>query len=149
MDSNPNSKSENILMNTLRIEISLFVSFIVSYILSIKTTTFSYLVRLRQIANATLDRLSIQAYYLWSNRNIFATYGLSYRSGAAEGKTAILVVVYIVVAFLVATILFPIAMNQVTSAVTTSWNAAVSTTYVILLPVLVIIALALHFLGLF
>ena len=70
------------------------------------------------------------------------------RTAMAGGSHAILVVVYIVVAFLVATILFPIAMQQVTSAVTTSWNAAVSTTYVVLLPILVIIALALHFLGL-
>jgi hypothetical protein len=152
LDSNPNAKNENILTAILTATYMLATASFVylytqftSFIPSIKSKA-EYL---RQIANALISRLYIQAYYVWSNKSLIHTHGFSTRKGFSSGREAIILVVYVVIAFLVAAILFPIAMTQVTSAVTTSWNGAVSTVYVVLLPILVVIALALHFLGAF
>jgi hypothetical protein len=142
LDSNPNSNNENIFINGVKTIFTYIYSFVF-----INTNIFSYIEKLRAIANAFLSYLYTRAYYKWSNVALLNVKGISVRHGFTDGKSAILLVVYVVVAFLVATILFPIAMQQVTSAVTTSWNGAVSTVYVVLLPILVIIALALHFLG--
>ena len=70
----------------------------------------------------------------------------AFRKGASSAD--ILIIVYIVVAFLVAAILFPIAMTQVTSANTAGWNSAVATVFVVLLPIFAVLAVALHLLGL-
>jgi hypothetical protein len=142
LDSNPNSNKKNIFQTLTQIK-AFFSTFIKNLTYSV---TKKYEV-LRAIANALSNKLYTLPFYLYSNRYILRTGGFKTRHGFADGKSAILLVVYVVVAFLVATILFPIAMQQVTSAVTTSWNGAVSTVYVVLLPILVIIALALHFLG--
>ena len=75
--------------------------------------------------------------------NQFTSFLSVKRSGVADLR----MVVYLIVAFLIAAILFPIAMNQVTAAVTTSWGAGVAPVYVSLLPILVVISIALHFLG--
>jgi hypothetical protein len=101
----------------------------------------------KAVAKATYMRAISMAYYVWSLKGIANANGFNYRSGVAGMQASIMVVVYIVIAFLVATILFPIAMSQVTSAVTTSWNSAVSVSYATLLPVLVIVALVIHFVG--
>ena len=65
------------------------------------------------------------------------------RSGVADMK----IVVYIIIIFLIAAILFPIAMTQVTAATTTSWGSGVGPVYAQLLPILVIVGVALHIFG--
>lgn len=65
------------------------------------------------------------------------------RSGVADMRY----VIYIIIAFLIGAILFPIAMTQVTAATTTSWGAGVGPIFAQLLPILVIIAIALHIFG--
>jgi hypothetical protein len=54
-------------------------------------------------------------------------------------------IVRLIVAFLLFAILFPIAMAQITSATTTSWNPAVATVFSVLTPILVALAAALGF----
>lgn len=54
-------------------------------------------------------------------------------------------IVRLIVAFLLFAILFPIAMAQITSATTTSWNPAVATVFAVLTPILVALAAALAF----
>lgn len=49
------------------------------------------------------------------------------------------------IAMLVAAIMIPLGMQQVVNAATTGWNAAVITMWQVLLPVLVIIAIAITF----
>jgi hypothetical protein len=66
------------------------------------------------------------------------------KSGIADMRY----VIYIIVAFLLVAILFPIAMAQVTAATTTSWGAGVAPIFSQLLPILVIISVAVHFFGL-
>src|SRR5216684_2874650 len=67
------------------------------------------------------------------------------RNGMTEFRTVILGPIYIIVSFLIAAVLFPISMTQVTSAVTTSWSSAVSVSYVTLLPIIVIVSIVLHY----
>jgi len=55
-------------------------------------------------------------------------------------------VIMIGVAFFLLAVVFPIAMTQVTGTNTTLWNAAVTTMFVTLLPILVIIGAAIKFL---
>ena len=54
-------------------------------------------------------------------------------------------IILLAVGFLLAAILTPIAMEQITSANTTGWNAAVKTIFTVLLPILYIIGAALYF----
>ena len=54
-------------------------------------------------------------------------------------------VVGLVVAFFLMAILFPIAMDQVVAANTTSWNSAVTTIFTVVLPILVVISAAIGF----
>ena len=51
----------------------------------------------------------------------------------------------LIIVFLLAAILFPIAQNQLVSATTTNWNSAVVVMFEVLLPILVIVALVRHF----
>ena len=51
------------------------------------------------------------------------------------------------IAFLVAAITIPIGMNEIYSANTTGWNAAVITIFTILFPILFIVAIALKTFG--
>jgi hypothetical protein len=54
-------------------------------------------------------------------------------------------IVSLVIALLLAALLLPIALNQIYSTNTSGWNAAVATVFVVLLPILAILAIALVF----
>lgn len=143
------SKNENTNNNTniVYATIHAILSVIINSITS--TSTYQYienlriLVMLRQIKSYVL----LHAYNVWSNRGLlFASHQTYIRR---SGLTDIRMVVYIIIGFLISAILFPIAMAQVTAATTTSWGAGVAPIFVSLLPILVIIAIALHFFGAF
>lgn len=55
-------------------------------------------------------------------------------------------VVIIVVAFVVAAYMIPIGMTAITAANTTAWNAGVTAIFVIVLPIIVVIGIAIKFL---
>jgi hypothetical protein len=51
----------------------------------------------------------------------------------------------LIIVFLLAAILFPIAQNQLVNATTTNWNNAVIVMFEVLLPILVVVTLVRHF----
>ena len=51
----------------------------------------------------------------------------------------------LIIVFLLAAILFPIAQNQLVTATTTNWNSAVIVMFEVLLPILVVVTLVRHF----
>jgi hypothetical protein len=65
------------------------------------------------------------------------------RRGEPEGLSGMIVA--LAVALLIAGVLLPVALNQIYSANTTSWNQAVAIVFSVLLPILEIIAIALTF----
>lgn len=62
--------------------------------------------------------------------------------GGLSARAAIM----IGVAFFLVAVVFPIGMTQVLAANTTGWNAAVTTIFTVLLPILCVIAVAIRFL---
>lgn len=62
-----------------------------------------------------------------------------------KGMASMKQVIGLSVGLLLAAILFPIAINQIASTSTSSWNPAVATVFTVLLPVLAVIALIFYF----
>ena len=124
----------------------LFYTYIIASIIESINKKVNYA---KTFANNCKNYVLLHAYYMWSMRGLLAVNGYSVnRSGLMDVKNFILAPIYIIISFLIVTALFPSSMNQVTSAVTTSWSSSVSITYVQVLPILVILAIAIHYLGL-
>jgi len=62
-----------------------------------------------------------------------------------RGESIVAAVIGIGVSMMVMAVVFPIAMSQIVAANTTGWEAAVTTIFGVLLPILAIIGIALKY----